>query len=140
MKILRTDKEYRDSIMKILRSKPKYFYLSTFNISVNDEVKEMLELMKGIKDVKVIIGLSNPSLQLRGFLHFIFGKYGIPVRLVKDFHMKSVVSDKKAIIGGRNLTKSDWADLSFEISAKSNITPLKQEFERIYKNSIKKLW
>jgi phosphatidylserine/phosphatidylglycerophosphate/cardiolipin synthase-like enzyme len=126
MKILRTDEAFRQSIVKILRSKPKYFYLSTFNISINDEVKEMLELMKDIKNVKILIGLSNPSDQLCGFLHAIFGKYGIKIRLVKDFHMKSIVSDKKAIIGGRNLTKSGWTDLSFELISKPNILSLKK--------------
>jgi len=134
MKILRTDEEFRDSIFRILRSKPSYFYLSTFNISINSEVLEMLKLMKGIKNTKVIIGLANPSTKQLVYLRNTFRDNKIPVKLVTDFHMKSVVSNDRAIIGGRNLTKSGWIDLSFEVLSQKEISKMKREFDSIYKN------
>jgi len=133
MKILRTDEEYRESIMKILRSKPKYFYLSTFNIFINNEVLEMFELMKKVKDVRVIVGLVDPSPKQLLFLKNTFVKHKIPVKLVTNFHMKTVTSDKKTIVGGRNLTKSNWVDLSFEIVAQESVVKMKDEFDKIYK-------
>jgi len=133
MKILKTDEEYRESILKILKSKPKYFYLSTFNISINQEVLEMLKLMKGIKDVRVIVGVANPTPKQLKYLRGVFNDHKVPLKLVTDFHMKSVVSDKKIIVGGRNLTKSGWTDLSFEIVSQPNVIKMTKEFDNIYR-------
>jgi hypothetical protein len=139
MKILRTDEAFRESIFRILRAKPKYFYLSSFNISINSEILDMLRLMRDIKDVKVIIGLVNPTPKQLAFLRNTFKDNRIPLKLVTDFHMKSVVSDKKIIVGGRNLTRSGWLDLNFEISSQDNIVKMKREFDNIFKK-VKNIW
>ena len=133
MKILSTDKEFKESIVKILKSKPKYFYISSFNISVDDEMLEIFELMKKVKDVRVVVGLQNPTPKQLGYLRYIFNKHKIPSKLVTGFHLKSVVSDKKIIVGGRNLTKSGWIDLSFEIVAQESVVKMTKEFDDIYK-------
>jgi hypothetical protein len=139
MTILNTYSKFKRSIFSILKSKPKYFYLSTFNISIDEDVRDMLKQMKGVKDVKILIGVNDPSPKQISFLKNTFRDLKIPMKLVTNHHMKIILSDSKAIIGGRNLTGSEWTDLSFETTYKNHIAKLKEEFEIIYKKA-KNIW
>ena len=52
----------------------------------------------------------------------------INILYVQEWHGKMVVSDKEAIIGGRNLSSSGWKDYSFSTSDPEVIEELVNEF------------
>lgn len=133
MKILETSTDYQKAVYKILSSKPKYVYIATYGINFNSEfVKKVLKNLP--KDNKLLLGLRDTTTTAQlGFYTRYFGGLGINVRMRPEFHAKLIVSDKGCIVGGRNLTDSDWTDASFVLTTKDSIKACKSMFEKIFK-------
>ena len=53
-------------------------------------------------------------------------------KLISDFHAKLVIWDTGAIIGSRNLTGSEFADVSILVDDVETITDLKEYFELLW--------
>ena len=58
---------------------------------------------------------------------------GYEYKIIKKCHMKLVVTDKVAIIGGRNLTNSEWLDFSYEFTSQDVIQKIEKEFLKEFK-------
>jgi len=133
MKVLQTKKQFEAAVFKILSSKPKFLYIATYGINLNSEFCE--KIFKNCpKNTRVIIGVrGNSSEKQRNYYRWWFRSCGIDVELVEEFHAKMIVSDKYCIVGGRNLTDSDWIDVSFLLTTKASIKACKSSFEKILK-------
>lgn len=74
---------------------------------------------------------ANEKLYQRLLAHIdIFHKDNLSLMVKVDYHQKMIVSDKRYIIGGRNLSESSYADLSFSGTDQETIKSLKEIFER----------
>lgn len=51
-------------------------------------------------------------------------------RLVENVHMKMVISDQRAIVGGINLTGSEWEDAAFVVT--TELSELRERFDEVY--------
>jgi hypothetical protein len=123
--MITTDRAYIAQIEKMIRDKPSFLYISTFNWKVD---KKLLNKMKGIKDVRIIVGIPDNTTKAKlAFFKELSREYkNIRIVLKNGYHTKFVVSSNSAIIGGRNLTGSLWDDLSFIVKNKKTLRELKE--------------
>lgn len=131
MKVISNNYNYYKELKTLSKNRLEYFYIATFNIKLDKDIYEILNnLTKNkCKDVKILIGLNNPSLAQINFLKKELSKFkNVEYRLFINSHLKMLVTNKKSIIGGRNLTKSEWKDVGVEFINKVNINKLKVEF------------
>lgn len=132
MKLLKTKKEFYNEILKLASENPTFFYMASYNLNVDDNIKKIFKKLPAKCDVKIIIGLNeNASIKQREFLKNYFSEYEI--KLLQACHLKLIVTNKGVILGGRNLTDSDWKDLSVLFISKNTISEIKKEFLKHFK-------
>lgn len=118
MKLLKTNKEYINELLECAKSNPRYFYFSSYNLSLDRYFETILNSLPKACDVKIIIGVNKTiSKKQISFYKSRLGKYNL--KLVKDHHLKILITNKSVILGGRNYTNSGWDDLSVKIPKKS---------------------
>jgi len=127
MILISNKQQYYNEINNMSKKKSNYFYIATYNLNIDNNVMQILNnLKKNCKDIKIVIGLSNPSNKQISFLKYKLKDFQI--KIFNNSHLKMIVSDTSAIIGGRNLTNSDWKDTGVKFQNKSSIVKLKSEF------------
>lgn len=127
MKLLKTKKAFYDEILRMSKEKPSFFYMATYNLSVENKMKLILSHLPDKSDVRVIIGVNEGcSVKQKDFFKSYFKKY--KVKLFNECHLKIIVSNKGVIVGGRNLTDSGWKDLSIKLISRDAIASIKAEF------------
>lgn len=131
MNIIKSKKEFEDELLKIAKSKPTFFYFCTFGFKLSNFTKDLFNTLPYKCSVKGIIGINDKvSKSQIGF----FKSYFKNCRIVHSFHVKMIVTDKVALIGGRNLTDSDWDDITIRITKEKGLYNLKKHFESLYKS------
>lgn len=117
-------------------TKTKSFYIASFGLNLDKDICNILSNLNKnkCKDVKILIGLSNPSIKQISFIKNKLKEFN--VKIFSNSHLKMIVSDNSAIIGGRNLTQSDWKDTGVKFQNKNSIKQLKEEFLRNYNSKI----
>lgn len=133
MKILETKKDFESAVYDILRQKPAYLYIATYGINLSTEF--IKKLFKNVpKNTTLVVGLRpNDNDWTSSYIGSWFHGTWVTVRTYKDCHTKMIVSDKGCIVGGRNLTDSEWEDRSFLLTSKSSIKACKSTFEKMLK-------
>lgn len=134
MKILDTNQQFEQAILKMASDKPSFFYLATFNIRISKFTTQLFNLIPKECKTELIIGLSDRTSKKQiNFLYEYFKQYKhIKVKFVANFHTKLVITNKLAILGGRNLTSSDWYDLSFVTESRPEISKIRKKFEKMF--------
>lgn len=133
MKILKTKSQYYSEIRRLAKSKPSFFYVASFNFSVDDSIKDIFSSLPKKCDTKLIVGVTESiSSKAISFLRSFSDNYNINLKLFKNCHLKIVISDNGAIIGGRNLTNSDWEDLSVLMINKKSISEFRVNFNKTF--------
>jgi hypothetical protein len=134
MRILETSNDFRTAIYNILQAKPRYLYLASYGLNLNSEfIKKLFK--NAPKNTRLIIGTRDQLSPLSMWMKKHFDHQEIPTRFVEEFHGKIVVSDKGVIIGGRNLTDSEWEDYSFFSNSKKTIGLCKKAFENSWRRA-----
>lgn len=126
MKLLKTTASYYNEILKLSKSKPTFFYIATFNMNVDDKVKSIFKNLPIKCDVKLLIGVGDASDRQVAFYKSTFSN--VQLKLLRNSHLKIVITNNEVIIGGRNITNSDWVDLSVTFTSKNTISQIKSEF------------
>ena len=133
MKVLETNKDFELAMYEILAEKPKFLYIATYGINLSNEFAK--KFFKNVpKNTTLIVGIRpNDSPWISDYIGKWFHGTNITVHVYYEFHTKMVVSDKYAIVGGRNLTNSGWEDRSFLLTSKSSVKQCKSSFEKFLK-------
>ena len=131
MKILDTNKKFYSELKTLSKSNPTCFYVASFNLNVDDEILGIFKNLPKSCDKKLIVGTSNFSPKLISFLKWKLDFMNI--KIYKDCHLKMVITDKGCIIGGRNITQSNWDDVSLLLINKNTYRELKTKFNNFYK-------
>lgn len=124
MKLLKTKKAFYDEIIKMSKEKPSFFYMASYNLYNDDNLRAVFKNVAKVPDVKIIVGVSEKS-SIKA-LEYTLDDFNY--KLFRDCHLKLIVTNKGAIVGGRNLTGSDWIDLSIKLVGKPAILEIKNEF------------
>jgi len=132
MILISNKKDYYNHINRESKKNNSFFYIATYGFKLEKDIEEILNNLKKTKckDVKILIGLSNPSIKQINFLKNKLSNYN--VKLFNNSHLKMIVNDTSGIIGGRNLTQSDWKDTGVKFLNKQSILKLKSEFLKNY--------
>jgi hypothetical protein len=132
MILISNKKDYYNHINRESKKNNSFFYIATYGFKLEDDIKEILNNLKKskCKDIKILIGLNNPSKKQTLFLKTYLKEFN--VKLFNNSHLKMIVNDSSSIIGGRNLTQSDWKDTGVKFVNKQNILKLKSEFLKNY--------
>ncbi len=127
MKLLKTKQSFYSEILKLSKEKPSFFYIASYNMSIDDKMEKVFHNLPVNCDVKIIIGLNEDvgNKQIAFFKRW-FSEYNL--KLFKNCHLKLVITNKSVIIGGRNITNSEWMDLSCAFIGKEIIAQIKKEF------------
>jgi phosphatidylserine/phosphatidylglycerophosphate/cardiolipin synthase-like enzyme len=137
MNIIKSNNELLSAFTRAVKNKPSFVYIASYKIRVDKKFKSILAAIPQKADVKVLIGLDLTATKKQvGFYKSFFKDYDYKV--VKKCHMKLIITDKVAIIGGRNLTNSDWLDFSFEFTSRDVINKIAKEFLKEF-NKVKPL-
>jgi hypothetical protein len=131
MKILKNKKEFENHVLTLAKQGPHFFYFCTFGFKLGDFTKEVINSLPKGCVVKGIIGVNDKISKAQ--LCF-FKSYFTNVKVVKNFHVKMILTNNGGVIGGRNLTDSNWEDISVPITRHAGIKNLKKHFENLYKS------
>lgn len=132
MKVLETNEQFYSEIRKLSSKNPKFFYVSSFNLNYDRTLSSILEQLPTRCDKKMIIGVTSTTSEKQiSFLKRALSD--MRPKLLIDCHLKLIVSNKGCIVGGRNLTQSEWDDLSILLIDKITIEKLKDQFLKVYK-------
>ena len=129
MKILDSNESFMKQMDIMSRSKPTYFYMASYKIRVSKQLNAILANLPAKCDKRIVVGYDEITPKSRAFLTEYFTKYGFKIQLLHGTHTKLVVSDKHAIIGGRNITESEWIDLSFLTVVPKEIKKIKNKYQ-----------
>jgi len=130
MILISNKKDYYNHINRESKKNNSFFYIATYGFKLDGDIENILNNLKNCKDVKILIGLSNPSLKQVSFLKSRLKNFN--VKIFNNSHLKMIINDTSSMIGGRNLTQSDWKDTGVKFFNKSSISQLKEEFLKNY--------
>jgi hypothetical protein len=134
--ILKTNAEYVRAIKRLAAKKPKFFYMATFNISVDDTFTEILNTLPENCETRILIGVHSKAVNkgLPDFLKRYFKDKKVSYKLAGECHTKLLVTSDGGIIGGRNYTGSEWDDVCMKFKSAYTIRKMKQYFQELYKS------
>ena len=131
MKILESNQEFITAIRKLASGRPKCFYLASYKLRVDKQFEAILKSLPKNCDVRIFVGVDQGITKKQlSFYKSFFADFNIKV--VKNSHVKLVLTDTATIIGGRNYTGSDWDDFSFIFYSKEVITKTKASFLKLF--------
>jgi len=133
MKLITDKTQFEKEILVLASLKPKFFYICTFRLVANRFFYEVIKSLPPNCKIKVIIGVKDSSNAFLRFMEKMATKYQMDVKIVHNFHTKMIITNNGGLIGGRNLTSSDWDDLSIKVTKKESVNALKRHFEKLYK-------
>jgi hypothetical protein len=145
MKLIKSFEQWCDEALNLLKGS-EYCLISSFNLNyqeaLNDKVYDILKIASK-KPHRILIGIStsqctpncqhciiNNTIKYQNVdrLRSITNKY----RIVQELHMKSFITSNGVIIGGMNITKSDWTDRCVVFNDKNMITEMANDFKIVY--------
>lgn len=132
MRILKSNTEFLSAFAKAVKNKPSFVYIASYKIRVDQKFKSIMSDIPSKADTRILIGLDLTATKKQISFYKSFFKDS-NFKVVKKSHMKLILTDKVAIIGGRNLTNSDWLDFSFEFTSKEVINKIAKEFLKEFK-------
>lgn len=138
MKLLKGTTQFENAILSLAKRNPTYFYVSTFNIKIDNFITMVANILPKNCDKKFLIGVNESMSKSKvAFLKTTLLKYGLSHKITTKHHVKMVVTDNRAIIGSSNLTRSGWEELNVLINNKNEVNQLKRHFRHLYDNAKK---
>lgn len=133
MKLLKGTTQFEHAILSLAKRNPTFFYISTFNIKIDNFLSMLLKALPKNCDKKIVIGVNeNISKGKLIFLKEFLIKNGVQYKITTKYHVKMVVTNNKAVIGSSNLTRSDWQELNILTTNKTESAQLKRHFLHLY--------
>lgn len=139
MKLLKNTKEFERTVLSLAKRKPEFFYLSTFNIRIDEFLINVLKALPKNCDKRIIIGVNEDITfsKVTALKKFLRG-HDIAFKITTKYHIKMLVTNGKAIVGSSNLTRSEWLELNVLIQNPNEINQLKRHYRHLY-GSCKKI-
>jgi hypothetical protein len=138
MKLLKSTAQFENEILQMARSRPEFFYASTFNLKVDSLMEMVIKILPKNCDVKILVGVNEDIHKKKlEYLRAFLKKHDIGFKITTKHHVKLILTNKKLIIGSSNLTRSDWRELNISITNKSEISQLRKHFLTIYQQTKK---
>jgi len=149
-KLLLSWPEYIDEIKKIGSAKNrKFLYISSYGLGKQDTLKQEItelnpdKLLIGLSFHECKIGCSScktSGILRERHIRDFERESNLNLKIVKDLHLKAVITAKGAIIGGINMTESNWTDSALVTDDTKIIKKLKQHFETAWKENEEYSW
>lgn len=133
---------YIQTVKNIIKEEEGLIRISSYNY-YSAEMNKILEQFTW-QDMKFMIGMNtHPCSEscsvcsekiLKTKARLAFPHFYYKAKISPKLHMKYFSRGNQAIIGGMNLTNSDYADLSYVVTKKSQIKLLNEHFDQTYSN------
>lgn len=136
MKLLSNTEQFEHAILNIAKANPKFFFVSTFGLRVDDFLKMVIKVLPKDCVVKFLVGVNEDiSKSKLIFLKTFFAKNNITYKITTNHHIKLIISDKSVIIGSSNLTRSNWSELNVLLTDKNSISKMRSSYLKTYEKS-----
>lgn len=112
MPIITTFPGYLKQCKKLLKGNKKEVRISTYNIYTLETPTQLFLAKVFKRPHKILVGVSSSNIRSKRTLQSLsfLKKYGFNFKIREDLHLKYVSCNGKAIIGGINLTSSNFKD------------------------------